>query len=153
MLLEARDAHGRNAAQIACQRGSRDVLEELLRSGARASAFSPLPLTSPPVPGRDPLNITVSELRALVPLDPVAASKPWNCLTQESIDGCLKLLDRIGVGWSRGNHHLFPPEDRQAIESDVLGAVLPALERRWGVYEDVWFLVLSWCDRGWFATR
>lgn len=129
---------------------------ELLRYGARAAAVGAVvadlapfksSLASPPS-----AFTTVSELRSLVPKEPLTSLKPWNSVTREQIDGCLDVLDRIAGGWSFEAHPLFPPGDRDTIESVVLGQVRSELEKRWGVCREVWWIVLSYCDRGWFAT-
>jgi ankyrin repeat protein len=156
-LLDAPDFYGRRSLDIACIRASVDVLYELLHQGATVAIRS-IPRPSGKVPRSNASNLysaafpaprTVSDLRAMIPKEPVRAPKPWNCLTQESIDGCHALLDRIDKGWTHDCHDLYTPEDRAAIDA-VRTDVSDDLERTIGVYRDAWPVVLSYCGRGWF---
>jgi Ankyrin repeats (3 copies)/Ankyrin repeat len=159
-LLDAPDFYGRRSLDIACIRASVDVLYELLHQGAtvairstqrpsgkaRRSQVSDGYSASFPPPAAPR---TVSDLRSMIPKDPVLAPKPWNCLTQESIGGCHALLDRIGGGWTAECHDLYTPDDRAAIDA-IRTDVSDDLERTLGVYRDAWPVVLGYCGRGWF---
>jgi ankyrin repeat protein len=159
-LLDAPDFYGRRSLDIACIRASVDVLYELLHQGATVAIRS-IPRPREKVHRSNASNVysasfptpaaprTAADLRSMIPKEPVLAPKPWNCLTQESIDGCHALLARIDGGWTTDSHELYTPEDRAAIDA-VRTDVSDDLERTRGVYRDAWPVVLSYCGRGWF---
>jgi len=89
-------------------------------------------------------------LRSMIPSQPVSSSKPWNCLTQQSIDECRQLIFQAEMNWSPDRHALFTPADRKAVVAVLLtGKRLEQMEGG-GIFLDLWPQVLSFCGRGWF---
>lgn len=88
-------------------------------------------------------------LRSMIPAQPVTSSKPWNCLTQRSIDECRQLISEAEQSWTPDRHSLFTPADRAAVME--LLRVGKRLELQGtGLFIDLWPQVLSFCGRGWF---
>lgn len=91
-------------------------------------------------------------LRALIPSQPITSTKPWNCLSQTSIDACKQLIEEVEMNWTPARHALFCPTDRQAIiELLRVGKRLEQAGR--GIFIDLWPRVLSFCGRGWFEPQ
>ena len=91
-------------------------------------------------------------LRSMIPAQPVSSSKPWNCLTQRSIDECRQLITEAEQSWTPDRHSLFTPTDRQAVLE--LLRVGKRLELQGtGIFLDLWPQVLSFCGRGWFEIE
>ena len=86
-------------------------------------------------------------LRAMIPSQPVTSAKPWNCLSQNSIEECKHLITEVELNWSPERHPLFCPSDRQAI-LEVL-RVGKRMEQA-HIFLDLWPHVLSFCGRAWF---
>ncbi len=175
--MDIPDLSERLPIHVAVARGSSDVLRELLRAGARVETparvqrLSPLraqsaPISPPrprPVPERPvtpprastPTVITpVSSplLRSMIPARPVTSSKPWNCLSQRSIDECRDLISLAEQNWAPERHALFTPADRLAVlELLRVGKRLELTGT--GIFVDLWPLVLSFCGRGWFDVE
>lgn len=133
---------------------SRDVI-------ASAAASSPMPI--PRNSGdQSPTNILSTSqrqhvvtpvsspiLRSMIPAQPITSTKPWNCLSQTSIDACKHLIEEVEMNWTPTRHTLFCPTDRQAImELLRVGKRLEQAGR--GIFVDLWPRVLSFCGRGWF---
>jgi len=95
----------------------------------------------------DPVSSPV--LRELLPSRPISSSKPWNCLTQRSIDICRHLIRDTERNWSPDRHSLFLPVDRRAI-LEVLRVGKRLEQIGTGIYLELWPSVLSFCGRGWF---
>lgn len=91
-------------------------------------------------------------LRAMIPVQPITSSKPWNCLSQRSIDACRSLISHAEQNWSPQRHLLFTPSDRKAVME--LLRVGKRLELQGsGIFIDLWPLILSFCGRGWFEVE
>lgn len=87
-------------------------------------------------------------LRSMIPSQPVTSSKPWNCLSQRSIDECRSLISEVEQNWTPNRHSLFTPADRRAVAALLL--VGKRMESENGIFFDVWPEILSFCPRGWF---
>ncbi len=88
-------------------------------------------------------------LKAMIPSQPITSAKPWNCLSQTSIDACKHLITEVEMNWTPKRHSLFSPADRLAIlEVLRVGKRLEQDEK--GIFLDFWPHVLSFCGRGWF---
>jgi hypothetical protein len=177
--LEIADLCDRLPIHVAVARGSADVLRELLHAGARVETrwaaqqqaeqeqsrsrqaantrrIPPSP-EQPRTPRRRETsgagNVTpVSSpvLRSMIPSQPVTSTKPWNCLTQQSIDGCRRLISEAESNWSPCRHSLFTPTDRQAVRTVLM--LGKRLDQE-GIFPDMWLEVLSFCGRGWFEPE
>jgi ankyrin repeat protein len=91
-------------------------------------------------------------LRSMIPAQPVSSSKPWNCLSQRSIDECRQLISEAEQSWAPDRHSLFTPADRQAVRELLL--VGKRLEQNGtGIFVDLWPEILSFCGRGWFEQN
>ncbi|KAL7547741.1 hypothetical protein ACHAWF_011020 [Thalassiosira exigua] len=102
---------------------------------------------SPPAAVVTPVSSPV--LRAMIPSRPIASSKPWNCLSQGSIDACRRLVDEVEMEWTPERHVLFSPADRVAVVEVLrVGKRLERVGR--GIFRDLWPHVLGYCGRGWF---
>ena len=51
----------------------------------------------------------------MIPSQPISSSKPWNCLSQKSIDACKHLITEVEMNWTPTRHALFSPADRLAV--------------------------------------
>jgi len=191
-LHEATDLSQKLPIHVAVQRGSSDVLRELLHGGARVDRsesvddlkyrylslrtrqvtsnvqtfdndiqntsavvlrVSQLPRPSSPIQRKSSVVTPVSSpvLLSMVPNHPVDTSKPWNCLSQRSIDECKQLIKEADLNWCPKRHSLFSPVDRLAVvELLRVGKRLEQMET--GIFLDLWPLVLSFCGRGWFEV-
>ena len=90
-------------------------------------------------------------LRSLIPSQPVQSNKPWNCLSQRSIDECRALIQTVEQNWTPNRHSLFTPADRRAVAE--LLRVGKRLELEGSVrFTYLWPEVLSFCGRGWFEV-
>jgi hypothetical protein len=88
----------------------------------------------------------------MIPARPVTSSKPWNCLSQRSIDECRDLISLAEQNWAPERHALFTPADRLAVlELLRVGKRLELTGT--GIFVDLWPLVLSFCGRGWFDVE
>jgi hypothetical protein len=88
----------------------------------------------------------------MIPSQPITSTKPWNCLSQTSIDACKQLIKEVEMNWTPSRHALFCPTDRQAIiELLRVGKRLEQAGR--GIFIDLWPRVLSFCGRGWFEPQ
>ena len=91
-------------------------------------------------------------LRSMIPSQPVQSSKPWNCLTQRSIDECRQLISEVEQNWTPDRHSLFTPADRRAVAA--LLRVGKRLEAEGSLpFTYLWPEVLSFCGRGWFEVE
>ena len=101
-------------------------------------------------PGSTPVSSPI--LRALIPRLPINSSKPWNCLSQKSIDACKHLIEEVEMNWTPERHSLFSPADRVAVVEVLrVGKRLEQVGR--GIFLDLWPHVLSYCGRGWFEPE
>ena len=131
--VQIRDLYHRLPIHVAAARGSSAVLREFLRAGVQ--------LQQQHVP-----------LRTLIPSQPVQSSKPWNCLSQRSIDECRQLIHVVERPWDKHVHKLFTPADRNAVAE--LLRVGKRLELSGSVaFAPLWCEVLSFCGRGWFEVE
>lgn len=122
---------------------------------------SPLEQQQPPLTPRrgrsnsaSPTASPVSSpvLRSMIPSQPVQSSKPWNCLSQRSIDECRQLISEVESSWTPDRHSLFTPTDRRAVAE--LLRVGKRLELDGSLqFVHLWPEVLSFCGRGWFAME
>lgn len=90
-------------------------------------------------------------LRSLIPSRPVNSSKPWNCLSQRSIDECRELISLAEQNWAPARHALFTPADRAAV-MELLRVGKRLEQQGTGIFTDLWPQVLSFCGRGWFEV-
>ena len=180
-LLEIPDLNEKLPIHVAVARGSSEVLRELLHGGARvetASYHPPLPprvrrvvaqVTSPSTGSTSiaiPVSLAASTetptpnvvtpvsspvLRSMLPSEPVSSSKPWNCLSQKSIDACRSLIEEVEQNWTPARHALFSPTDRVAVK-EVLRVGKRLEQNGSGVILEIWPYILSFCGRGWFEV-
>lgn len=108
-------------------------------NGSDASVGSTTPVSSP-------------VLRAMIPAQPITSSKPWNCLSQRSIDACRELISHAERNWAPERHLLFTPADRRAV-MELLRVGKRLEQRGSGIFLDLWPLILSFCGRGWFEVE
>jgi ankyrin repeat protein len=164
--MEIPDLSERLPVHVAVARGSSDVLRELLHAGVRIEtrlrqqdgslrrSRTPPRRRRPPTPESLPRAATpVSSplLRSMIPAQPISSSKPWNCLTQRSIDDCRALISEAEQHWSPERHTLFTPQDRRAV-AELLRVGKHLELRGTGIFLDLWPQVLSFCGRGWFEV-
>ena len=90
-------------------------------------------------------------LRAMIPAQPITSSKPWNCLSQKSIDACKNLIKEAEMNWTPERHSLFSPSDRNAIV-EVLRVGKRLEQSGHGIFLDLWPNILAFCGRGWFEV-
>jgi hypothetical protein len=88
-------------------------------------------------------------LRAMIPSQPITSNKPWNCLSQKSIDACQNLIKEAEMNWTPERHSLFSPTDRNAIV-EVLRVGKRLEQNGQGIFLDLWPHILAFCGRGWF---
>lgn len=157
--MEINDFSDRLPIHVAVARGSADVLRALLHAGARVETRvdAPPPRSSPrPEAPRTPRRsspapvVSSPVLRSMIPSQPVTSTKPWNCLSQRSIDECRLLISEAERSWAPDRHSLFTPADRRA----VMELLRVGKHLEWnGLFRDLWPLVLSFCGRGWFDVE
>jgi len=182
VAMEVSDLSDRLPIHVAVARGSSDVLRELLRAGARietptapaspkrrstarsnSRAGTPLRIRAIPEMPSTPTGSTVSDdgsaasvaspvLRAMIPVRPISSSKPWNCLTQQAIDECKRLILQAEQNWAPDRHLLFTPFDRRAV-MELLRVGKRLEQMGTGIFIDLWPLVLGFCGRGWFELE
>lgn len=106
---------------------------------------------SSPVPAVTSVITPVSSplLQSMIPTTPVSSSKPWNCLSQRSIDECKLLLRSAELNWAPERHSIFHPSDRLAV-MELLRVGKRFEQMGTGIFVELWPLVLSYCGRGWF---
>jgi ankyrin repeat protein len=155
-LLEIPDLNDKLPIHVAVQRGSSDVLRELLHAGARVQTieFSSQvanDITTGSRRGSPTYRSPPSSplLRSMIPTRPVSSTKAWNCVSQRSIDECRILINEVEGNWSPSRHPLFYPSDREAV-LELLRVGKHLEQRGTGIFLDLWPLVLSFCGRGWF---
>lgn len=117
-------------------------------------AFSGSPSTpaTAPSPSEVAVVTPVSSpvLRSMLPARPVQSSKPWNCVTQESINQCRSLIREAEGNWCPERHALFHPNDRKAIV-EVLRVGRRLEQMGEGIYVyDIFRSILDYVGRGWF---
>jgi len=177
--MEIPDMSERLPIHVAVARASSDVLRELLHAGARietALAVQPNPRLArvaavaalpppPPPPPVMPLSpqraaaaavqpaspVSSPVLRSMIPAHPVNSTKPWNCLSQRSIDECRELILLAEQNWAPARHALFTPADRRAV-MELLRVGKRLEQMGTGIFTDLWPQVLSFCGRGWFEV-
>lgn len=104
--------------------------------------------------GASPTSVIIAPvsspiLKSMIPSQPITSSKPWNCLSQKSIDACKHLIEEVEMNWTPGRHDLFAPADRVAVVEVLrVGKRLEQVGR--GIFLELWPHVLSFCGRGWF---
>jgi len=108
--------------------------------------------TTPRSRSRSVTPVSSPVLRSMIPSRPVSSSKPWNCLTQRSIDECKKLITEAEKSWTPDRHLLFTPADRKAI-MELLRVGKRLEQQGTGIFIDLWPQVLSFCGRGWFEKE
>jgi len=91
-------------------------------------------------------------LKQMLPREPVSSAKPWNCLSQKSIDECISLIEAVEGHWSPGTHKLFSPKDRMAV-LELLRVGKRLEQQGTGLFLELWPHVLSFCGRGWFENH
>lgn len=173
--MEVPDLSDRLPIHVAVARGSSNVLRELLHAGVKVEtrnlpdpnrptddrSQSPPPSRSPPRPetplrnssgARISTPVSSPVLLSMIPQQPITSSKPWNCLTQRSIDECKALIAQAESHWSAERHMLFTPADRKAVLAVLLVGKHLELKGT-GIFLDLWPLILSYCGRGWFEVE
>jgi hypothetical protein len=91
-------------------------------------------------------------LRSMIPAQPINSSKPWNCLSQRSIDECRALIGEAEQFWTPDRHLLFTPADRKAV-MELLRVGKRLEQEGEGLHVTVlWPQILSFCGRGWFEV-
>jgi len=131
-----------------------------IASRIRSSSYPPAAVYGADVtsPQRSSLDQTATSpvsspvLRSIIPAKPIVSSKPWNCLSQNSIDMCHDLLDKACQHWSPSSHVIFSPTDRRAV-LELLRVGKRYEQMGTGVFADLWPMVLSFCPRGWFDSE
>lgn len=89
----------------------------------------------------------------MLPARPVQSSKPWNCVTQESINQCRALIREAEGNWCPERHALFHPNDRKAIVEVLrVGRRLEQMGEGIHVY-DIFRSILQFVGRGWFEQE
>jgi FOG: Ankyrin repeat len=88
-------------------------------------------------------------LRSMIPTQPIDSPKPWNCISQRSIDECKMLIQEVEMNWSPERHSIFHPRDRAAV-LELLRVGKHLEQEGTGLFLELWPLVLSFCGRGWF---
>jgi ankyrin repeat protein len=133
------------------------------RNLAAAAAVRPPSPESPSTPprnhrrGRSCSNsvsttpVSSPMLRSMIPSQPIQSSKPWNCLSQRSIDECRQLISEVEQNWTPDRHSLFTPGDRRAVAELLRVGKRLELEGSF-TFIDMWPEVLSFCGRGWFEV-
>ena len=109
----------------------------------------------PSSPAAQPVVVTpVSSplLRAMIPSVPIDSPKPWNCISQRSIDECRLLIQEAELNWSPERHSIFHPRDRAAVV-ELLRVGKRLEQEGTGIFIELWPLVLSFCCRGWFEPE
>lgn len=178
--MEIPDLSERLPIHIAVARASSDVLRELLHAGARVESAlagpeppparrAPSPASRavlpaprqparPATPPNAPRQATLVSspvsspiLRSMIPSRPINSTKPWNCLTQRSIDECRELIALCEQSWTKTRHPLFTPADRHAV-MELLRVGKRLEQRGTGIFIDLWPEILSFCGRGWFEV-
>jgi len=91
-------------------------------------------------------------LQSMIPAEPITSSKPWNCLSQRSIDECKILLRDAELNWTPERHAIFHPRDRLAV-LELLRVGKRLEQMNTGIFLELWPLVLSFCSRGWFEPE
>lgn len=91
-------------------------------------------------------------LRAMIPSVPIDSPKPWNCISQRSIDECRLLIQEAELNWSPERHSIFHPRDRAAVV-ELLRVGKRLEQEGTGIFIELWPLVLSFCCRGWFEPE
>ena len=97
-------------------------------------------------------SVSSPVLRSMIPARPITSTKPWNCLTQRSIDECKNLISEAEQHWAPDRHLLFTPSDRRAV-MELLRVGKRLEQMGSGIFIDLWPLVLSFCGRGWFELE
>jgi len=151
--MEVPDLSDRLPIHVSVARGSSGVLHQLLHAGVRVETrFSNKCSVKPQAPAdeaeRNLDPVSPPRLRSLIPAQPVNSSKPWNCLTQQSIDECQHLISEAEQNWTVQRHQLFTPCDRRAVAAVL--KVGKRLEQEDVIFIDLWPTVLTFCGRGWF---
>lgn len=91
-------------------------------------------------------------LRSMIPSQPITSSKPWNCLSQRSIDECRNLISQAEQNWAPDRHLLFTPSDRRAV-FELLRVGKRLEQMGTGIFIDLWPLILGFCGRAWFEKE
>lgn len=104
------------------------------------------------VPSNVVTPVSSPVLRSLLPSQPINSAKPWNCLSQKSIDACRSLIEEVERNWTPSRHALFSPTDRIAVK-EVLRVGKRLEQNGSGVILEIWPYVLSFCGRGWFELQ
>ncbi|KAL7541737.1 hypothetical protein ACHAXR_011174 [Thalassiosira sp. AJA248-18] len=126
------------AAPVAIPRSNTVAVDEANTNALSTSPGVITPVSSP-------------VLRAMIPSQPITSSKPWNCLSQKSIDACKHLIGEVEMNWTPERHVLFSPSDRVAVVEVLrVGKRMEQVGR--GIFLDLWPHVLSFCGRGWFES-
>ena len=115
-------------------------------SPQRRAAAAPAAGVHPASPVSSPV------LRSMIPVRPVNSTKPWNCLSQRSIDECRELIALAEQNWDPARHTLFTPADRRAVV-ELLRVGKRLEQMGTGIFADLWPQVLSFCGRGWFEVE
>jgi ankyrin repeat protein len=99
-----------------------------------------------------PVSVSSPTLRSMIPSEPLESPKPWNCISQRSIDECKMLIQDVELYWSPERHSIFHPRDRQSA-CELLRVGKRLEQEGTGLFLELWPLVLSFCGRGWFEPE
>jgi ankyrin repeat protein len=99
-----------------------------------------------------PVSVSSLALRSMIPLEPLKSPKPWNCISQRSIDECKIIIQDMELYWSPERHSIFHPRDREAAR-ELLRVGKRLEQEGTGLFLELWPLVLSFCGRGWFEPK
>lgn len=128
--MDVKDLSGRMVLHVSMARGSSAVLKELLQAGVSLSHEEGLWWN-------------------IIPRKPIQSNKPWNCITQRSINDCLALLNDACANWDPCRHSLFTPRDRRAV-IELLRVGKRIEQMGTGIPLDLWREILSFTKRSWF---
>jgi hypothetical protein len=120
-----------------------DVLMDEHEQQQQQTTLSPSPTATMVTPVSSPV------LRSMIPTQPIDSPKPWNCISQRSIDECKMLIQEVEMNWSPERHSIFHPRDRAAV-LELLRVGKHLEQEGTGLFLELWPLVLSFCGRGWF---
>lgn len=123
--------------------------EDVVMDGDASNVF---PISQSRTLTFSPVSVSSLTLRSMIPLEPLESPKPWNCISQRSIDECKMLIQDMELYWSPERHSIFYPRDREAA-CELLRVGKRLEQEGTGLFLELWPLVLSFCGRGWFEPK
>lgn len=140
----ADDIDGQNQEMLVDEVENDEIRDEEMQGNVNNIEAPSSPLRSQSIT-TNPISSPI--LRSLIPSEPRNSPKPWNCLTQNSIDECKLLLKEAEGAWDPSRHYIFTPYDRAAIFE-----VMKVAGRLNHVPQEIWLFILKFCGRGWFDS-